>query len=416
MNAQNKAFDLILFGATGFTGRLVAKYLADQADQTHLRWAIAGRNQQKLQILRDELGLSSEELPILLADSLDRKSLDALAAQTKVICSTVGPYARYGTPLVAACVEAGIDYCDLTGEMQWVRKIIDEFQEAAERTGARIVHCCGFDSIPSDLGVYFLQKLASERYQRPATQVDLYVWRLRGGLSGGTFASLNATLEELASDKSIGQIMDDPYALNPKGQRLGPDGPAQMGLRYDKKIGSWTAPFVMAAVNERVVRRSNALMGYPYGRDFRYREASRFRGGLSGALRAATMSAGLGLFGGAILLKPTRKLLERFILPKPGEGPSEKTMQEGSFIYRLLGRGENGAGERFEVGVQVESGRDPGYGSTSIMLSETALALAFDPPGDSLKSGILTPASALGDPLLARLQQAGITFQEISFT
>ena len=409
----DRPFDLVLWGATGFTGQLVAQYLHSHRRADSFRWAIAGRNRDKLLGLRQELGATADELPILVGDSLDAQSLEDMAAQTRVVCSTVGPYARYGSPLVAACIEQGSDYCDLTGEVHWVREMIDEHHHAAREAQVRIVHCCGFDSIPSDLGTAYLQSLAMERFGEPFSEIRMLVWKVKGGISGGTAASMADLVEKAARDKAIRRILADPYSLAPKGQRSGPDSSSQHTPRREGDIGTWSAPFIMAAVNEKIVRRSNALLDYPYGSDFQYREATRVGPGLPGALRAGLMSAGIGAFSAAMALSPTRSLLKRFLLPDPGEGPDKEAIDAGYFTLRFVGTHRSSSSSPLMVDVSADA--DPGYGATSMMLGESALSLALDDPSDQAphlhRGGVLTPASALGSMLIERLQQAGMSFQ-----
>ena len=265
---RSRPHDLVLWGATGFTGEIVAEYLVRWAaahPDVGLRWALAGRNQAKLEQVRSRLvsiDPTAAELPLITGDSHDRASLDAIARDASVVCTTVGPYAQYGAELVAACVEHGTDYCDLTGENHFIRRMIDAHQTAAEASGARIVNCCGFDSIPSDLGTLVLQDAAEKRHGRPCDRVTLYVDRVKGGMSGGTIASMKNLMEEAEKDPEVRRIFGHPYALNPEGEREGPDGSDARGVGRSPD-GRWTAPFVMAAINTRIVRRSNALLGYP---------------------------------------------------------------------------------------------------------------------------------------------------------
>ncbi len=262
---SDRPYDVVIFGATGFAGRLVARYLVDTDRADGVRWAIAGRSRDKLEALAQALGVP--DLPCVVADSHDRESLDAMARSTRVICTTVGPYAEHGAMLVAAAVEAGTHTCDLTGEPQFVRRMIDAHHAAAEASGVRIVHCCGFDSVPSDLGVFVLQQAAVARHGTPCSEIEMVVAAARGGFSGGTLASLGNVLSE-AKDPEVRRILTDPYSLVPGGS--GPDGRAQMGSRYSEAEGTWTAPSMMAPINERVVRRSHALLGYLCGEGFRY--------------------------------------------------------------------------------------------------------------------------------------------------
>jgi len=292
---SERELDVIVYGATGFTGQLVAEYLVrEYGVGRDLRWAIAGRSEGKLEQLRNRLGDAVATLPIIVADSNDGDALTSMAARTRVVLTTVGPYALYGSKLVAACVGAGTDYCDLAGEVQWIRKMIDAHQAGASESGARIVHCCGFDSIPMDMGVWFLQYEAKRRYDTYCDRIALYVKATKGGPSGGTLASIANLIEEAREDREIAKILTHPYSLNPEGEREGPDDYDQRKVLFDEDAGCWTAPFVMAGVNTKVVRRSNALAGYPYGKDFRYREAVLTGKGAGGWIKGNTMALGIG--------------------------------------------------------------------------------------------------------------------------
>lgn len=403
---SEREFDVIVWGATGFTGRLVVEYLVETYGvDGDLRWAIAGRNPGKLETVRDACLAEGQraQLPILTADSNDAASLAVLAGKTRVVCTTVGPYARYGTPLVAACVETGTHYCDLTGEVQWMARVISQYQQAAEASGARIVHTCGFDSVPFDMGNWYVQKVMFDRYGAYANQVKGRVGRTMGGASGGTIASVLNMMEEAREDPSIRKIVANPYALYPRGTPPGRDGPDQTKAVFDPDFQRWTSPFIMAAINTRVVRRSNALLGFPWGEDFRYDEAtlnaSRSRAILT------SMAGGIGLL--TLAMGPTRKLLQR-LLPKPGEGPSRE-QREGGF-YEVFFRAIDTQDRSRDTLLKVSGDLDPGYGSTSRMLGEAAVCLARDklPVG----GGFWTPASALGESYLKRLtDNAGLKFE-----
>lgn len=402
-------FDVVVWGATGFTGALVAEYLnTTYGTGGDLRWAIAGRNLVKLENLRSRLGVQAKALPILVADSHDRSSLDALTARTDVVLTTVGPYAKYGSELVASCVAQRTHYCDLAGETQWIRRMVDTHHDDAQSSGTRIVHCCGFDSVPSDLGVWFTQRSAQQRYGRPCRSIAMMVKAARGGFSGGTAASLVNVLQEVKQDRSLRRVLADPYSLNPPQDRSGPDERDQQDVRYDAVAESWTAPFVMAAINTRVVRRSHALLGYPWGREFRYREAIMTGAGPAGAIKAGVVAAGLAAIVAGASFDLSRSFMERFVLPEPGEGPDEATRECGYFNLRFFGELDDGTVFR----TKVTGDRDPGYGSTAKMLAESAVCLAkdaLDSPG-----GVLTPAGAMAGPLLQRLQErAGLTFSVI---
>ncbi len=397
--------EIVLWGASGFTGQLVAEYLIRNHPDVGL--ALAGRNREKLEGVRRDLTAiepKAAELPVLIGDSFDRASLDRITADARVVISTVGPYAKYGEAMVASCVANGTDYCDLTGETQFIRRMIDAHQAQAERTGARIVHCCGFDSIPSDLGTLMIQEAAKERFGAPLKGVRFYAGESRGGASGGTIASMLNILEE-AKDKQVRRILGDPYALNPEGERDGPDGSDRMGVRFDEALGMWVGPFVMAAINTRVVRRSNALMGYPYGKKFRYSEEMSFGAGPKGAIRAGTVAAAVGAFVTGASFKPIRAILQKTVLPDPGEGPSREERERGFFVVRLIGTGPDGQ----ELRARVEGQNDPGYGETAKMLGESALCLARD--DIAAPGGIRTPASTMGMTLVERLRDAGMVFR-----
>jgi len=374
-----------------------------------LRWAIAGRSRGKLEAVRDSLATidpKAASLPLLVADVGDRASLDDIARKTRVVCTTVGPYALYGKDVVAACVEHGTSYCDLTGETQFIREMIDRHHARAQETGARIVHCCGFDSVPFDLGTLMVQEAMRARYGVRCVEVRSIAGEQSGGVSGGTIASALNVLEEAMRDPKVRRILADPYALTP-GDR-GPDGADQRGVRFDRDIGRWTAPFVMAAVNTRVVRRSNALLGYAWGRDFRYSESMSTRAGVSGLAQATAIAAGTASFVGLAALGPIRNVIKRR-LPAPGEGPSKEARDRGFFKVRIVGVGEtkDGGAPPKLLGL-VAGTSDPGYGETAKMLAESAVCLAKDPL--TAKGGVLTPASCMGMKLVERLRAAGMTW------
>lgn len=401
-----REFDVVVLGATGFTGQLVAQYLADTYGVGgELNWAIAGRNRTRLeQVRRDCLPAPEQEtLPLLLADAGDEDSLHALVTSTRVVCTTVGPYARYGTPLVAACANAGTHYCDLTGEVQWMARVIPEYEAAAQASGARIVHTCGFDSVPSDMGTWFLQQLMQEQHGVFASKVKSRVARMRGGASGGTIASMLNMMEEAKDDPSVRRLIADPYVLYPAGETPGPDGGDQRGAQYDPDFDRWTSPFIMATINTRVVRRSNALLGFPWGRDFSYDESQLEKSRFTAVRNAA--AGGIGMLTMAI--GPTRKLVSRF-LPQPGEGPDKTQREAGSYELQFLGESVDGK----QAAASVRGYLDPGYGSTSRMLGEAAACLALDP--SDVPGGFWTPASALGASYLERLRDnAGLDFDKI---
>jgi short subunit dehydrogenase-like uncharacterized protein len=409
---HDSEFDIVLWGATGFTGRLAAEKLAARiGSRGDLRWAIGGRNQTKLESVRSQLGPALADLPIITGDSHDATSMEALAARTRVVCSTVGPYAMYGSELVGACVRAGTHYCDISAEAHWIRKMIDAHAAEATETGARIVHACGMDSIPSDLGVHFLQRRAMEIHGKPCSSVKTRVIELRGGFSGGTAASLLHGTDAGRDDPSIGQAMRDPYWLAPEGHRQGPDAPESMTstkVEYDEDLGGWTKPFFMGPMNTKIVRRTNAVLGYPYGEDFRYDEATLVGSGPVGWLKAKGQAIGFVAFIKAVGFPPTRRLLKKRVLPASGEGPSREVRETGHWEVVLIGTMDDGT----TVRIRVRGKGDPATESTTRMLAESALCLVEDVDQIPVGGGSWTPASAMGDLLLARLTaNAGMSFE-----
>jgi short subunit dehydrogenase-like uncharacterized protein len=397
--------DVVVFGATGFVGRLTAEYLAANAPE-RTRIGLAARSRDKLEGVRQALGPRAADWPLLVADAADRGSLDALAGATWAVATTVGPYRRHGLPLVEACAAAGTHYADLTGEVLFIRDSIDRCHATAQASGARIVHACGFDSIPSDLGVLTLHEAAQEADAGELEDTTLLIAGLRGGTSGGTLASMTGQLEDMAGDAEARRIAADPYALSPD-RGFEPDLGDESDLRvpvHDDALGTWLAPFVMAMVNTRVVRRSNALQSWAYGRRFRYREAIRAGGGPIGAAKAAAVAGGTGAAFAALSFPPTRAMLDRF-LPSPGEGPDEETRRTG--FYRIEVHARTSSGRRLVCHVAQRG--DPGYAATAVLLGESALCLAADDGGLPDRAGVLTPATAMGHALTERLRAAGVT-------
>ena len=331
-------YDIVVFGATSFVGKLLCHYLANQSSGGQpLRWAAAGRSPDKLQDLRASLGGAQAALPLIVADAADETALAAMCRQARVVISTVGPYALYGEPLVKVCAGIGTDYCDLTGEVHWIKRMLDRYEPAAKASGARIVNCCGFDSIPSDLGVYFLQEEARGRFGEPCPKIAMRVKAMRGGASGGTIASMMNIAKEAAGNPALRKELANPYLLCPSSGAPNVRQPSVGAAAYDPDYQAWVAPFIMAGINTKIVHRSNALSGYAYGRDFRYDEAMLTGKGLAGRARALAITAGLGGFLAASALSPTRWALER-VLPAPGEGPSSEAQASGFMICDLSER------------------------------------------------------------------------------
>ena len=383
MPAENREFDIIVYGATGYTGRLVAEYLKDK---NGLKWAMAGRSADKLVEVRDLIGVAADT-PLIVADASDPDTLDAMVKRTKVVLTTVGPYQLYGNELVAACVANGTHYTDLCGEPAWMRQKIDQHDAAAKASGARIVFSAGFDSIPFDLGVLMLQKHCVATFGAPAPRVKGRVRAMKGTFSGGTAASLKATMAAAAKDPAVIGYLTNPFSLS--ADFAGPPQPAGNKPEYDESLGSWATNFVMAPINTKNVHRTNHLLGHAYGADFVYDEMMLTGPGEQGEAIAKHV-ASTPMMGGADD-------------PKPGEGPTKEERDTGFYDILFVAEYPDGRTARFSV----KGDRDPGYGSTSKMISETAIALcAHNGPG-----GVTTPGAALGEQLVDRLQKnAGLTF------
>lgn len=405
MTNMPKPYHLTIFGATGFTGTLVVQYLASKpisvTEVDDFKWAIAGRDRSKLEQVRKELGLA--ELPILVADSHDPVSLRKMCAQTNAIISTVGPYAKHGMELVGACVAEKTHYADLSGEVTFMRRTIDAYHKEAKAKGVQIVHSCGFDSVPSEMGVHYLQTQAKERFGEFCGSVQMAVLGAKGSFSGGTFASLFGVLKEATDNPATRTLVNDPYGLNPIDVRGTCETSDFRSAYFDKAVGKWLAPFVMGSINTRIVRRGEALLGQPFGKTFCYEEAAAtgkgFKGRLIATLTQKTMKILFGLNAHGLIMK----LLQRFA-PDAGEGPDEEERENGYFKILFVGRGP------VELKVLVRGKRDPGYGCTSRMLVECGILLAT---GQGLGGGVLTPRVALGDTLLEKLPRAGVTFEVV---
>ena len=397
-----KQFDIIIWGATSFTGKLVVEYIFKKFASTKIKWAIAGRNKEKLENVRSKV--ADKNIPIFIADSFDEKSLSVIVKKSKVICSTVGPYSLYGSLLVELCVKHSTNYCDITGEAHWIRTIIDKFHKDAKKKKIKIVNSCGFDSIPSDMGVYFIQNQIKKAYESYAKSIKMRVAGIRGGISGGTYGSMNNLLKEAYADKSVFKVLNNPYGLNPKDKMEGLDKKDLRKIIFDNESKSWIYPFIMAGINTKIVRRSNALSNFQYGKEFTYEEATMAGKGISGFWKAILALFPLAMIG----INPNsflKKIVNSF-MPKPGEGPGIEKRKNGFYNLRFYITID----KKRKAFAKVIGDSDPGYGSTSKMLAESALSLAFDNlPGNY---GVITPSFAMGDKLLNRLKEnAGLSFE-----
>lgn len=411
VSPEHREFDLTLFGATGFVGKLTAEYLLTAAPEG-ARIALAGRSADKLAAVRAELGPAAANWELVVADSTDQASLVALAERTKVVVTTVGPYLRYGLPLLGACAAAGTHYADLTGEPLFIHDAIEQFEQSAIDSGAKIVNSCGYDSIPSDLSVYEIYRatVADDTGELEDTTLVAY---LKGGMSGGTIDSGRAMMEDVASDSARGKILAHPYSLSPD-RSMEPDVGRQSDQalsraeNIDPSLDGWVTTFIMASHNTKVVRRSNGLLGWAYGKQFRYREVMNAGRSTAAPLVAAGIAGGIvaGMASGAVLSRVSlgRKLLDR-ILPKPGTGPSEKARRSGWFTMRTFARTSSGA----KYQATFSGTGDPGYQATAVLLGQSGLSLAFDELPQ--RAGILTPATAMGEALTERLRAAGMTIE-----
>ena len=386
---SEREFDVIVFGASGYTGKLVAEYMGKEyGNDESIRWAIAGRNKDKLSSVKKDLNLN-ERVSIIEVDSTNKDSLDSMTSSAKCILTTVGPYQLYGSSLVQSCSENGTDYVDLTGEPGWMYEMINAHQDTAKKSGARIVFSCGFDSIPFDLGVYFVQQAAQEKYGKPAKHVRGRVKAMNGEFSGGTIASLGATMATLKEKPELIQVLSNPFSLTE-----GFEGPAQLDdskVLLDEKLNMWVAPFVMAPINTKNIHRSNALLGHAYGEDFCYDEMMIAGEGEEGKQIADAMNSSNPMGGDN--------------LPQPGEGPSKESREQGNYDVLFFADFDEGS-----IEARVTGDMDPGYGSTSKMIAESALCLIQD--CEDLSGGMYTPAPAMGEKLIKRLtKNAGLTFE-----
>ena len=386
---MSRDFDVIVYGATGFTGRLVAEYLNTQYSGSDIKWAMAGRSSEKLESVRAEMGIS-EDIPLIVADSNKPASLADMASQAKAICTTVGPYQLYGDPVVQACVDNGTDYVDLSGEPAWMHDTIAKYDAAAKESGARIVHSCGFDSIPFDLGVYFMQQHALANHGGVCSKVRGRVRKMKGTFSGGTAASFFETMKRAGQQPEVLDWLKDPFSLTP--DFSGPAQPTGHKPIFEEDLDSWSAPFIMASINTKNVHRSNALLGHLYGQDFVYDEMVLTGPGEQGEAAANHVAS-----DNSMAKNP----------PKPGEGPSKEERETGFYDVMYVGDAPDG----HRIIASVSGDKDPGYGSTSKMIAESALCLARDIDRNETAGGVYTPAPAMGEALIKRLQaNAGLKF------
>ena len=410
---MNPQFDVIVFGATSFVGQILVQYLTDNFNQPNketLNWAIAGRSQTKLDKVKTQV--KQPDLTTIIADAQDEAAIKTMCAQARVIISTVGPYALFGETLVKVCAESGTDYCDLTGEVQWIDRMLKKYEATAKASGARIVHSSGFDSIPSDMGVYFTQREAKKSLGEYCNNVSMRVKAAKGGASGGTIASIVNVTKEVMKDPKLRKDLINPYLICPPGHGYKVRQFDTKKPTFDKNFNGWTAPFIMAGINTRIVFRSNALMNSAYGTDFKYDEAMLVGKGIKGRLAATALVAGLGAFFVGAAIRPSRWVLERFMLPKPGEGPTPKEQLEGYYDIRFKGKTPSGK----EIQTKVMGQGDPGYGSTSQMLGQVGVCLALDKELLTDKEGgFWTTSTLLGDRLLERLEKdAQLKFEVLS--
>ncbi len=405
------SYDIVLFGATSFVGKIVAREFSSALEhELPIRWAIAGRSKEKLTQLHQQLNQTypQEVMPdILVADAQNDEHLIGLCKQTRIVISTVGPFALYGEKLISACCKTGTDYCDLTGESHWVIQMLSRYQKDAIHSNARLIPCCGFDAIPSDLGVYYLQKNAIEQFKQPCTEINTRISKLNGKFSGGTYASILNLLAELAENPGLKKAIASPYCFCPSDHPYTQKQTRHSNAAYDEKSEAWIAPFIMENINSRVVHRSNALLNHLYGTHFLYDEALVTGKGRKGRKRASRISYGLWglmLSGSMPLL---RSILQHWFLPKPGEGPTPEEQQNGSYEFQLYGKIPG----RGTIHGRLHGDMDPGYGSTAKILAQTALCLALDTTKQEGSGGFWTPASLFGDSLITRLERhAGLSF------
>ena len=409
---ENIKDDLIVFGATGFTGKLVVEYLIKYygLENKKFTWGIAGRDKKKLEKLKESfIGIDPQSVNIrtYVADSFYSKSLDVLTSSCRAIISTVGPYLKYGLPLVESCVKNHTNYCDLTGEVPFIRESIDLFHEKALNNKCRVIHSCGFDSIPSDLGVLLLQKNSLEKFNKVCEKVNLYVRSIKGGVSGGTISSMINIKKYIHSHPDKRNVLKSPYSLNPIDKiNNNTRQPVLKSVRWDNSFNKWISPFLMSGVNTRVVQRTNAIAEFSYGKNFRYNEVSSFDRGFNGFLKAFTMLMTLFFLQLSLRTNLLIWILKKTTFPKPGEGPSKQKMKKGFFKMKIIGF----INKMRKNSVTVTGDSDPGYSATAKMLTESAICILLNENKLPKKYGVLTPASGIGLILIERLKEKGISF------
>ena len=404
--------DLVVMGATGFTGKLVVEYLIKSygVRNQHFTWAIAGRSLSKLEKLKDslkKLDSLSPDIPTIQVDSLDSKSLDTMTSSCRLVITTVGPYMKFGIQLVESCVKNSTHYCDLTGEVPFIRQSIDLFHSKAKENSCKIIHSCGFDSIPSDIGVLLLQQTSIKRNQKPCNKVKLYVKSIKGGLSGGTVASMISISQHKPGDPKEQKIFRGPFALNPREySEYKTRQPSLKSIKWDKGINRWLSPFVMSGFNSKVVRRTNALLDHRYGKDFAYTEVSTYKKGLRGYFYALSMLITLVALQITLKSRILLWVIRKLFFPVPGQGPSREKRESGYFNLDIIGAIDNTK----KTSIKVIGEGDPGYLATATMITEAGLSIIMDEERLPEKYGVLTPASGIGEVLAERLKDNGIQF------
>ncbi len=409
---KNIKYDLIVMGATGFTGRLVVEYLIKNygVKNEKFSWAIAGRAQKSLEQLKNSfihLDPRVSSLAIFVADSFDLGSLDNMTSSCKIVISTVGPYLKFGKSLIKSCVNNGTHYCDLTGEVPFIRESIDLFDEKAKQNKCRIIHSCGFDSVPSDIGVLFLQKQSLENFNDTCDEVNLYVRSMKGGFSGGTIESMINISNYMDSNPKNKQILRSPFALNPrKSIKNNIRESSLKSVKWDDVNQRWICPFIMSGINTRIVRRTNAISDFSYGENFSYSEVYSFKKGLSGFFNAVIMLIMLASLQLSIKVRPLLWILRKIVFPKPGEGPSNQKRVDGFFKLKIIGLKNNIQ----KITITIIGDSDPGYSATAKMLTESSLSILLNNEKIPDNYGVLTPASGIGLVIIDRLKDKGITF------